>query len=67
MVMKDKKCHLNRYQGYIAKKIASALTRGSEMDHYNKLPKYINEIKKSNPGSTIILKLVDDYCDAVTM
>nr|XP_027103297.1 uncharacterized protein LOC113724609 [Coffea arabica] len=52
--------------GRRAKKIAENLGKGSEMDQFNKLPYYINEIERSNPGSTVIMKLVDDYCDAVT-
>ncbi|XP_071918867.1 uncharacterized protein [Coffea arabica] len=64
--MKEHKCHLSSHQGYRAKKIAENLAKGSEMDQYNKLSQYINEIERSNPGSIVIMKLVDNYCDAVT-
>lgn len=67
LVMKENKVHFSRHQGYRAKKIAQQLAKGSEVDQHNKLPKYINEIRRSNPGSTVIMKLVDDYYDAVTM
>ena len=63
--MKEHKCHLSRHQGYRAKKIAENLAKGSEMDQYNKLSQYINEVKRSTPGSIVIMNLVDDYYDAV--
>lgn len=64
--MKENKCHLSRHQGYRAKKIASNIANGSELEQYNKLPRYINEIKRSNPGSTVIMKMVDGFYDALT-
>ncbi|XP_071916372.1 uncharacterized protein [Coffea arabica] len=65
-VMKENKCFLSKYQGYRAKRAATKIVQGDETDHYKKLPDYINEIKRSNPGTTVIMKVVDGYCDAVT-
>ena len=64
--MKENKCYLSRHQGYRAKKIGRELAQGSDVDQYNKLPKYINEILRSNPGSTVVMKVAEDYCDSVT-
>ncbi|XP_027151819.1 uncharacterized protein LOC113751872 [Coffea eugenioides] len=59
--MKENKCYLSRHQGYRAKKISRELAQGSDVDQYNKLPKYINEILRSNPDSIVVIKVADDY------
>ncbi|XP_027090176.1 uncharacterized protein [Coffea arabica] len=66
LVMKENKCYLSRHQDYRARKIGRELAQGSDVDQYNKLPKYINEILRSNPGSTVVMKVAEDYCDSVT-
>ena len=64
LVMKENKCYLSRHQGYRAKKIGRELAQASDVDQYNKLPKYINEILRSNPGSTVVMKVAEDYFDS---
>nr|XP_027099128.1 uncharacterized protein LOC113718418 [Coffea arabica] len=65
-VRKENKCLFSKYQGYRAKRAATKIVQRDETDHYKKLPDYINEIKRSNPGTTVIMKVVDGYCDVVT-
>ncbi|KAL3500630.1 hypothetical protein ACH5RR_039723 [Cinchona calisaya] len=65
-VMKENKCFISRLQGYRARKKAFQIIEGSETGQYKKLNAYIKEIERSNPGSTIIMKMVEEYCDAKT-
>ncbi|KAL3519657.1 hypothetical protein ACH5RR_017806, partial [Cinchona calisaya] len=62
-VMKESKCYLTKSQTYRAKRHALKLIKGNKGDQYSKRPKYIKEIERSNPGSTIIMKLVDECSD----
>ena len=66
LVMKENKCHLSRQQQYRVKKMARHIANGSEMDQYNKWPRYINEINRRYRVHTVIMKMVNDCHDVVT-
>ncbi|KAL3512745.1 hypothetical protein ACH5RR_025462 [Cinchona calisaya] len=57
--MNGNKFFLSKDQGYRAKRLALSMIHGSKEDQYNKISDYIHEIKRSNPGTTVVLKLVD--------
>ncbi|XP_027172189.1 uncharacterized protein LOC113771833 [Coffea eugenioides] len=57
-VMRKNMCSFSKKQTYRARNRAFKIIHGSESDQYGKLGAYMNEIQKSNPGSSIILKTV---------
>nr|XP_027067498.1 uncharacterized protein LOC113693120 [Coffea arabica] len=65
-VMRENKCSFSKKQTYRARNRAFKIIHGSESDQYGKLGAYMNEIQKSNPGSSIILKTVDESTSVAT-
>ncbi|KAL3502277.1 hypothetical protein ACH5RR_036726 [Cinchona calisaya] len=65
-VMNENKFFLSKDQGYRAKRLALCMIHGSVEDQYNRLNDYIHEVKRSNPGTTIVMKMVDGYYDTST-
>ncbi|XP_071902773.1 uncharacterized protein [Coffea arabica] len=65
-VMRENKCSFSKKQTYRARNRAFKIIHGSESDQYGKLGAYMNEIQKSNPGSSIILKTVDESTSTAT-
>ncbi|KAK0607472.1 hypothetical protein LWI29_015595 [Acer saccharum] len=67
-VRKDYVCQPSKTQVYRAKRKAGLLTEGSLATQYAKLWDYADEIRRSNPGSTVVIdveegldKLDDDF------
>ncbi|CAI9109427.1 OLC1v1009248C1 [Oldenlandia corymbosa var. corymbosa] len=46
------------YEGYKARKLAMRIAFGNQADQFEKLNVYVNEVLRSNPGSTCLLKIV---------
>ena len=65
-VMKDNKCSFSKKQTYRARRKAMKIIHGSETDQYSKLGAYIHKFQKSNPGISIILKIVDESTSTAT-
>lgn len=65
-VMKENKFFVSTDQGYKARRKALKLAQGSEEDQYSLLPGYIAEIQRSNPGSTVVMKMVEGFRDRIT-
>ncbi|KAL3502537.1 hypothetical protein ACH5RR_036986 [Cinchona calisaya] len=65
-VMNENKFFLSKDQGYRAKRLALSMIHGSEEDQYNKINEHIHEVKRSNLGITVVMKMVDGYCDTST-
>ncbi|KAG6470632.1 hypothetical protein ZIOFF_071709 [Zingiber officinale] len=61
-VMHENRFFLSKSQGYRAKKKALAIVRGLDSSQYGQLYDYAIEIQRSNPGSTVVIKLEDDFC-----
>lgn len=59
-VMRTHKCTLSRYQSYKAKRKALNLITGTKEEQFNILRDYCAELRRSNPGTTCILKLDDN-------
>ncbi|XP_028125572.1 uncharacterized protein LOC114322469 [Camellia sinensis] len=60
IVQKDHKVGISRSQVYRTKRKAQELIEGSLMEQYAKLWDYCEEIKRTNPGTTIIVKEDDE-------
>ena len=56
-VMRTHNCTITRNQAYMAKRKALALIRGSKEEQFEMLWDYCAELRRSNPGTTCILKL----------
>lgn len=54
-VRKDLKVNVTRNQLYRAKKKAAFLIYGSDIEQYGRLWDYCEELRRSNPGSTIVM------------
>ncbi|XP_027155244.1 uncharacterized protein LOC113755439 [Coffea eugenioides] len=65
-VIRENKCSFSKKQTYRARNRAFKIIHDSESDQYGKLGAYMNEIQKSNPGSSIILKTVDESTSTTT-
>ncbi|KAL3515897.1 hypothetical protein ACH5RR_022799 [Cinchona calisaya] len=50
----------------MGKGLALSMIHGSEEDQYTKLNDYIIEVKRSNLDATVVMKMVDRYCDIST-
>ncbi|XP_073152078.1 uncharacterized protein [Henckelia pumila] len=62
-VMKEIKCHVSKHQAYKAKKKAILLVEGVARDQYSLLWDFAEEIKRTNPGSTVIIGTDDSNCE----
>ncbi|KAK4411825.1 hypothetical protein Sango_0255500 [Sesamum angolense] len=54
-VIKDVRCHISKSQAYRAKWNALKKIEGLSVDQYGMLWDYVEELRRSNPGSTFIL------------
>ena len=54
-VRKEMKVDVSRDQLYRAKRKATQLIYGSDLDQYGRLWDYCEELRKSNPGSTVVM------------
>ncbi|KAL3358882.1 hypothetical protein AABB24_015792 [Solanum stoloniferum] len=59
-IMRTHKCTLSRYQSYRAKKKATKLITGTKEEQFNMLWDYCAELRRSNSGTTCILKMDDN-------
>ncbi|XP_058224864.1 uncharacterized protein LOC131334019 isoform X1 [Rhododendron vialii] len=59
-VQKDHKVGVSRSQLYRAKSKAKEMIEGSHVEQYAKLPDYCEELRRTNPGSTVIMKTIED-------
>ncbi|KAG8373955.1 hypothetical protein BUALT_Bualt11G0079600 [Buddleja alternifolia] len=55
-VHNDLNCEISRYQYYRTKKKVNIMLNGDYKDQYARLWDYTEEIKRSNPNSTVVLK-----------
>ncbi|KAI3450238.1 hypothetical protein Pfo_006903 [Paulownia fortunei] len=55
-VMGDIRCNITHYQVYKAKRLALEMLEGNSAKQYSLLWDYANEIKRTNPSSTIIIE-----------
>ncbi|XP_012845746.1 PREDICTED: uncharacterized protein LOC105965720 [Erythranthe guttata] len=53
--MKDVKCHISSYQAYNAKRKAIEMIEGVLDEQYSLLWDFVDEVKRTNPGSTVIV------------
>ncbi|XP_012836375.1 PREDICTED: uncharacterized protein LOC105957010 [Erythranthe guttata] len=53
--MKDVKCHISSYQAYNAKRKAIEIIEGVPDEQYSLLWDFVDEVKRTNPGSTVIV------------
>ncbi|KAK4395700.1 hypothetical protein Sango_1724300 [Sesamum angolense] len=61
-VIKDMRVHVSRNQAYRAKWKALKKIEGSSEEQYGRLRDYAEELRRSNPGSTVILSSdLDDF------
>ncbi|KAL3632957.1 hypothetical protein CASFOL_025941 [Castilleja foliolosa] len=60
------KASISKSQAYRAKKTAKKKLEGSLKDQYSKIRDYSAELLRSNPGSTIVLKLATDDTESIT-
>ena len=65
-VMKENRFFISSIQGYKPRRKALKIVQGSEVDQYCLLSRYIAKIRRSNPGSTVVMKMVDNFCDRTT-
>ena len=56
-VMRDHVVQVSRSQSYRARELAMKMIEGTYKEQYGKLWGYIEELKRTNPGSTVIMKL----------
>ncbi|KAL0398914.1 UNVERIFIED_CONTAM: hypothetical protein Sradi_2234700 [Sesamum radiatum] len=59
-IMNKLKCHVSRDQAYRAKRQALKKLEGSPEHQFSKLWDYAEELRKTNPGSTVILGVNDE-------
>ncbi|KAG8387434.1 hypothetical protein BUALT_Bualt02G0021000 [Buddleja alternifolia] len=59
-VVKEIRVHVSRQQAYRAKWVALKKIEGDSMEQYGKLWDYVEELRRSNPGSTVILSVLPD-------
>ncbi|XP_058190953.1 uncharacterized protein LOC131308155 [Rhododendron vialii] len=59
-VQKDHKVGVSRAQLYKAKGKAFQIIEGDYMEQYTKLPDYCEELRRTNPGTTITMKTIED-------
>ncbi|XP_073119518.1 uncharacterized protein [Henckelia pumila] len=62
-IMEDLRCRVSDYQAYRAKSQAIELVEGQVNSQYALLWDFANEIKRTNPGSTIIVGIEEANCD----
>ncbi|KAL3634040.1 hypothetical protein CASFOL_021094 [Castilleja foliolosa] len=60
------KASISKSQAYRAKKTAKKKLESSLKDQYSKLRDYSAELLRSNPGSTVVLKLAIDDTESIT-
>ncbi|XP_019153866.1 PREDICTED: uncharacterized protein LOC109150412 [Ipomoea nil] len=54
-------CQLTRNQAYLAKKKAMKQIDGQDLEQFNLLNDYCEELRRSNPGSTVKMKLDTEF------
>ncbi|KAG8369080.1 hypothetical protein BUALT_Bualt15G0113000 [Buddleja alternifolia] len=54
------RCNISRFQAYRTKMKALKTIEGKYEDQYGKLCDYAFELRRTNPGSTVIINLADD-------
>ncbi|XP_058183731.1 uncharacterized protein LOC131301443 [Rhododendron vialii] len=59
-VQKDHKVGVSRSQLYRAKTKAMEMIEGSHVEQYAKLLDYCEELRRTNPGTTVIMKTIED-------
>ncbi|XP_073137159.1 uncharacterized protein [Henckelia pumila] len=59
-VCKTMKADVTKSQAYRARKKAKQLIDGKMEEQFNKIWDYCEEIQRTNPGSTVIMKLLDE-------
>ncbi|KAL0431190.1 UNVERIFIED_CONTAM: hypothetical protein Sradi_0745000, partial [Sesamum radiatum] len=59
-VVRDIRCQVSKTQAYRAKKKVMKKIEGSAKEQYSKLWEYVEELRRSNPGSTISIGTIDD-------
>ncbi|KAL2226798.1 UNVERIFIED_CONTAM: hypothetical protein Sindi_2038500 [Sesamum indicum] len=59
-IMNELRCHVSRDQAYRAKREALKKLEGSPEYQFTKLWDYAEELRKTNPGSTVILGINDE-------
>ncbi|KAL0448031.1 UNVERIFIED_CONTAM: hypothetical protein Slati_1931000 [Sesamum latifolium] len=57
------KCNVSKQQAYRAKQKAINILLGSLKEHFSTIRDYCLELMRSNYGSTVVLKLIDDESD----
>ncbi|XP_073132219.1 uncharacterized protein [Henckelia pumila] len=62
-VMRDIKCKVSKSQAYRAKARANELVEGQAAEQYALIWDFANEVKRSNPGSTIVIGTDDSTGD----
>ncbi|KAL0378604.1 UNVERIFIED_CONTAM: hypothetical protein Sradi_3165900 [Sesamum radiatum] len=58
-VIKELRCHVSRNQAYRAKKKALEAIEGKAEDQFDSLWDYASELRKSNPGSTVMMVMTN--------
>ncbi|KAF7129371.1 hypothetical protein RHSIM_Rhsim10G0030500 [Rhododendron simsii] len=59
-VQKDHKVGLSKSQLYREKSKAKEMIKGSHVEQYAKLPDYCEMLRRTNPGTTVIMKTIED-------
>ncbi|KAL0451711.1 UNVERIFIED_CONTAM: hypothetical protein Slati_1149200 [Sesamum latifolium] len=59
-VIRDIRVHVSKFQAFRAKHAALKAIEGKSEDQYAKLWDYAAEIRRTNPGSTVVMTLGDD-------
>ncbi|KAL0298709.1 UNVERIFIED_CONTAM: hypothetical protein Sradi_6530700 [Sesamum radiatum] len=59
-IMNELRCHVSRDQAYRAKRQALKKLEGSPEHQFSKLWDYAEELRSTNPGSTVILRINDE-------
>ncbi|KAL0298744.1 UNVERIFIED_CONTAM: hypothetical protein Sradi_6534200 [Sesamum radiatum] len=58
-VCKDLRLSISKQQAYKARRKALQKIQGDDDEQYNKLWDYVEELRRTNPGSTVLMSMVD--------